>query len=104
MSAIQPVSALPRVSARRRRTDQVMRGVLATGTVIALIPLVLVIYYLFHKGLGAWTGKFFTSDPNGNFLGYPGGIKSAILGTIEIVVVATAIAVPVGIGVALYLT
>ena len=104
MSAIQPVSALPRVSARRRRTDQVMRGVLATGTVIALIPLVLVIYYLFHKGLGAWTGKFFTSDPNGNFLGYPGGIKSAILGTIEMVVVATAIAVPVGIGVALYLT
>ena len=43
------------------------------------------------------------SDPNGNFLGDPGGIKSAILGTLEIVGLATLIAVPLGIGVALYL-
>ncbi len=92
------------VSLRRRRTDQIMRGLLAAATALALVPLVLVIYYLFHKGLGAWSGKFFSSDPNGNFLGYPGGIRSAILGTIEMVVLATLIAVPVGIGVALYLT
>jgi phosphate transport system permease protein len=95
---------LPEISGRRRRTDQAMRGVLAACTGIALIPLVLVVYYLFHKGLGAWSGKFFTTDPNGNFLGYPGGIRSAILGTIEIVALATLIAVPIGIGVALYLT
>ena len=48
--------------------------------------------------------KFFTTDPNGNFLGYPGGVKSAILGTIEIVALATLISVPIGIGVALWLT
>ncbi len=81
-----------------------MRGLLAVFTVIALIPLVLVVYYLLHKGLSAWNSKFFTTDPNGNFLGYPGGIKSAILGTIEIVALATLIAVPLGIGVALWLT
>lgn len=95
---------LPHVSARRRRMDKMMRGLLATATGVALIPLVLVIYYLFHKGLGAWSGKFFTTDPNGNFLGYPGGIRSAILGTIEIVALATLISVPIGICVALYLT
>jgi phosphate transport system permease protein len=106
MSASSPEirTLLPEISARRRRTDAVMRGVLAAGTAIALVPLVLVIYYLFHKGLGAWSGKFFTSDPNGNFLGYPGGIKSAIFGTLEMVALATAISVPIGIGVALYLT
>jgi phosphate transport system permease protein len=98
------MSALPVISARRRRTDVIMRGVLATLTGIALIPLVLVIYYLFHKGLGAWNSKFFTTDPNGNFLGYPGGIRSAILGTLEIVGLATLIAVPLGIAVALWLT
>jgi phosphate transport system permease protein len=98
------VDAITAVSPRRRRTDTVMRALLLVLTLIALIPLVLVIYYLFKKGLGAWSGKFFTTDPNGNFLGYPGGIKSAILGTIEIVALATLIAVPVGIGVALYLT
>jgi phosphate transport system permease protein len=104
MSALSVSSGVPQVSARRRRTDQLMRMVLALLTAIALVPLVLVIYYLFHKGLAAWTGKFFTTDPNGNFLGYPGGVRSAILGTIEIVLIATAISVPAGIGVALWLT
>ncbi len=98
------MSALPEISARRRRTDVIMRGVLATLTGIALIPLVLVIYYLFHKGLNAWNSKFFSTDPNGNFLGYPGGIRSAIFGTLEIVGLATLIAVPLGIAVALWLT
>jgi phosphate transport system permease protein len=95
---------LPPISARRRRTDVVMRGVLGAATIVALVPLVLVVYYLFHKGLAAWSKDFFTTDPNGNFLGYPGGIRSAILGTIEIVALATLISVPIGIGVALYLT
>ncbi len=95
---------LPPISPRRRRTDRVMRGVLAAGTAIALIPLILIVYFLLQKGLGAWNGKFFTTDPNGNFLGYPGGIRSALLGTIEMTALATLIAVPLGIGVALYLT
>jgi phosphate transport system permease protein len=91
------------VSARRRRTDQIMRGVLLGGTIVALVPLVLVIYYLLKRGLGAFSWDFFTTDPTGSFLGDPGGIKSAILGTIEIVAIASAIAIPFGIGVALYL-
>jgi phosphate transport system permease protein len=80
-----------------------MRALLGAATVAALIPLVLVIYYVLRKGLGALSWSFFTTDPTGNFLGDPGGIKSAILGTIEIVALATVIAIPVGIGVALYL-
>jgi phosphate transport system permease protein len=98
------MTTLPPISARRRRADVIMRALLGAATLIALIPLVLVIYYLFHKGLGAWSGNFFTTDPNGNFLGYPGGIRSAILGTVEIVGLAALIAIPVGIGVGLYLT
>jgi phosphate transport system permease protein len=90
-------------SGRRRTTDRVMRAVLALGTVIALVPLVLVIYYLFSRGLKGMSSTFFTSDPTGNFLGDPGGVRSAILGTLEIVALAAAIAIPVGIGVALYL-
>jgi phosphate transport system permease protein len=98
------VAALPRVSARRRRTDRVMRGLLMAAALIALIPLVLVIYFLIEKGVRTWGGQFFTSDPNGNFLGYPGGVRSAIVGTLLMVGLATVISVPIGIGVALYLT
>jgi phosphate transport system permease protein len=110
------MSSLPRVSAARRRKDRVMRGLLALATGIALVPLLLILYYLLQKGLGSWNGKFFTTDPNLNqcFPHVPGapppppcsigGIRSAILGTVEIVALATLIAVPTGIGVALYLT
>ncbi|MEA2145285.1 MAG: phosphate transport system permease protein [Solirubrobacteraceae bacterium] len=103
MSALTP-GALPTVSRRRRATDVVMRSLLALATLVALIPLVLVLYYLFHKGLAAWGGKFFTSDPNGNFLGYAGGIRSAIFGTLEMIGLASVITIPFGIAVALYLT
>ncbi len=99
------VGAFKQVSTRRRRTDEVMRSVLLVGTAIALVPLILIIYYLLHKGLSAWTSSgFFTTDPNGNFFGNPGGIRSAIFGTIEIVALASVIAISIGIGVALYLT
>ena len=54
-------------------------------TLIALVPLVLVVYYLLKQGLGAISWDFFTTDPTGRFLGDPGGIKSAIIGTILIV-------------------
>ena len=101
MSAV--TTTFPRVSPRRRRADRFMRAMLLLGTLLALVPLVLVIYFLLKQGLGAWSGSFFSSDPNGNFFGNPGGIRSAILGTLELIALATLIAVPIGIGVALYL-
>ena len=104
-AARMSLSTLPTVSARRRRTDKIMRGSLVVATAVALVPLALIIYYLLSKGLSSWTSSgFFTTDPNGNFFGNPGGIRSAIFGTLEIVALATLISVPIGIAVALYLT
>ena len=50
------------------------------------MPLVLVLYYLLKQGLGALELAT-SSRPTrpARFLGDPGGIKIAILGTIEIV-------------------
>ena len=98
------MSALVAVSPARRRRDVLMRSLLGAATAVALLPLVLILFYVVKKGIGAWGGAFFSSDPNGNFLGDPGGIKSAILGTAEMVGLATLIAVPAGLAVALYLT
>ena len=96
-------AGLASISGRRRSKDRLMRGVLLAATIVALVPLVLVLYYLLKRGLGAISWHFFSSDPTGNFLGDPGGIKSAILGTLEMVALAALIAIPIGIGVALYL-
>jgi phosphate transport system permease protein len=97
-------TVLPVVSARRKRTDRIGRTTLAAAAIIALVPLVLVLWYVIKRGLSAISWHFISSDPTGNFLGDPGGIKSAFLGTVEMVALATLISVPIGIGVALYLT
>jgi phosphate transport system permease protein len=103
LSAVPTTGALAPPDRRRRATDLVMRALLLVGTIIALIPLVAVIYYVVSKGIGAWSIDFFTKDPTGNFLGDQGGVKSALLGTIEMVLLASIIAIPLGWGVALYL-
>jgi phosphate transport system permease protein len=94
---------LPPVRGSRRRADVFARGLIAAFTAVALIPLVLVVYYLLKRGLGALSKEFFTTDPTGNFLGDQGGVRSAIIGTILMVALASAIAIPLGWGVALYL-
>ena len=71
-------TALAAVSARRRRADRVARGVVLAFTLVAVVPLVLILYFLVKEGLGAWSADFFTTDPTGRFLGDPGGIRSAI--------------------------
>jgi phosphate transport system permease protein len=94
------------ISPARRRRDRIARGTMLAGTLIALVPLALIVYYLLRKGLGSWSWSFFTTDPTGNtFFGGSsiGGIKSAILGTIEMVALASAIAIPIGVGVAVWL-
>src|SRR5215831_1687600 len=99
-SSDSPVLARFAVSRARRRKDRVARAV------IAVVPLALIVYYLLRKGLGAWSGDFFTTDPTGNTFfknSNIGGIKSAVLGTIEIVALASAISIPIGIGVAVWL-
>ncbi len=108
MSAQPSSAAFARfaVSPARRRKDRLARGLITAGTVLALIPLALVVYYLLKKGLGSWSGSFFTTDPTGNTFfktSSIGGIKSAILGTVEIVALASVIAIPIGIGVAVWL-
>ncbi len=97
------MSAIPEISAARRHKDRFARAALAGMTGLALVPLILILYYLVKKGIGAWSWSFFTTDPSGSFFGDPGGIKSAILGTIEMVGLAALIAIPIGVGVALYL-
>jgi phosphate transport system permease protein len=96
-------NVLTPISTRRRASDRIARGVTLALTLLALVPLFLVLYYLLKEGLGAFSWSFFTTDPTGRFIGDPGGIRSAIIGTLIIVGMATAFAVPLGMGVALYL-
>ncbi|MDQ3850252.1 MAG: phosphate ABC transporter permease PstA [Actinomycetota bacterium] len=98
------MSVLVATSAARRRRNVLARTLLAVASALALLPLVLIVSYLLAQGLGAWSWHFFTTDPTGSFLGDPGGIRSALIGTVAMVALAALIAVPLGVGVALYET
>jgi phosphate transport system permease protein len=97
------MTALAPISARRRRTNRLAGASIWGLTALALVPLALILYHLLKQGLGAFSVDFFTTDPTGRFLGDPGGIRSAIIGTVEIVALATLMAVPIGVAVAVWL-
>jgi phosphate transport system permease protein len=98
------IAILGEVSAGRRRRDLLGRGMIMAATFAALVPLFLIVYFLLQKGIGAWSWSFFTTDPTGSFFGDPGGIRSAIVGSMLIMLLGGALAIPVGIIVALYVT
>ena len=76
---------------------------MAAGALIALIPLVGVLVYTVGKGLGAIDWSFLSTTLRGvGPLDTNGGIYHAIVGTIEQVLIAGLIAVPLGILAAVY--
>jgi phosphate transport system permease protein len=79
-----------------------MVGLTVAATIVALIPLFLVLGYLLTKGTTSINWDFFTKMPtpvgqNG------GGMANAIMGTFELVGIATLIGVPIGVGAGIYL-
>jgi phosphate transport system permease protein len=77
------------------------------STGVALIPLVLILAYVFQQGIGAWDVSFFTETYRPVTLGedavQTGGVLHAIVGTMIIVGVALLMAMPIGIMAGIYL-
>jgi phosphate transport system permease protein len=98
-----------KVSPAQRRHDfyrkiksNLMVGLTIGATVVALIPLFFVLGYLLSKGAASINWNFFTKMP------VPvgqvgGGMANAIVGTLELVGLATLMGVPIGVGAGVYL-
>lgn len=87
----------------RKTKNLIMRGMCALATVLALIPLFLVLYYVTVQGLKVMNLDFFTQVQRP--AGEPGGgMKHAILGTIMMVGLASCLGLPVGILGGIYLS
>jgi phosphate transport system permease protein len=87
--------------ARRRRLGRVATGLCVAALCVSLISLIALIAYVISRGLPALSGGFLVhaSTPEG----IPGnGIGNAIVGTLIIVALAMAMAVPVGLATALF--
>ena len=85
--------------AARRRKDVVMRALIYLSFLIALVPLISVLWTTLSKGIGQFNWYFLTHNMRGVVGGlYPyGGILHAAVGTLEITLGAMIISIPVGI-------
>jgi phosphate transport system permease protein len=102
--ASQPISLRPTADLRRRRlVNRAMEAVATAAAVVAVALLLLVVISVGRRGWSALSIDFFTEEPP-LFGRSGGGIAPAIVGTAIIVGLATVIALPVGVLVALFLT
>jgi phosphate transport system permease protein len=98
--AIPDPSAPLRPSGNLRRRQLVSRGAeygATAAAVLAVAVLAIVIYTVVSRGAGAIDFDFVTK-------GSPDGVGPALLGTVEIVAIATLIAMPLAVLIALFLT
>ena len=71
---------------------------------VALLPLAAIAWYVVSQGIGVINLDFLIQDPPGDLSATGGGIRNAIVGTLEMTGVATLIAVPIGLLVAIFNT
>jgi phosphate transport system permease protein len=88
---------------RRKIVSAIVQRAATLAAIIAVAVLVIVVWSVFKNGAEALSIDFLTKDMP-QFGGNEGGIGPAIVGTAEIVAIATVIAMPLGILIALFLT
>jgi phosphate transport system permease protein len=88
---------------QRKAVDYVARGLCVAATILAIIPLVSVLYYVARSGLGGLSWDFFTNLPSP--VGETGGgMKNAIVGTLILVGLAGSFGIPLGVLAGIYLS
>ena len=85
----------------RKLIETISFGLIIAATVIVLAILVIILQDIIINGLPALSWEFLTQPPKD--LGRAGGIFPAIIGTLYLVTGAIAIALPLGVGAAIYL-
>ena len=96
-----------RVRARRLLRSRIMVTLCALALAATAVPLLLLLYQLFRRGLPVVLhGAFYTQLPQTPTLIAPnatGGVSNAILGTLVLALYASIMAIPVGVLVGIYL-
>jgi phosphate transport system permease protein len=88
---------------RRNRINAVLTGLSALFAAIAVLPLVLVLLYVLIQGGSLLSLRLFLELPPAPGM-EGGGIGNALVGTIVVTLLASAIAIPVGVGGGIYLS
>lgn len=90
------------VEGRRKAVDRLVTGLVTGAFLLAVIPLLSLLWTVVSKGLNRFDIEFFTWSMR-NVLGEGGGAAHALTGTLLITLGAAIISVPIGIFTAIYL-
>ncbi len=90
------------VEGGRRSIDRLVTSLVMTAFIIALLPLVSLVWTVIANGLARFDVQFFTESMR-NVIGAGGGALHAIIGTLLITLTTAIISVPIGILAAVYL-
>jgi phosphate transport system permease protein len=104
MDELKPIDLRARGRSRRRLLiNKVVEGLSIAAAAAAVGVLVVVIWSVGSRGIGAINLDFFTKGPPA-FGQSGGGIAPAIVGSLLVVAIATVIALPVGVLTAIYVS
>ncbi len=87
----------------RKVRNLLLGSLTAIAFVLAVTPLLAIIYVAYDRGKSALSLSFITSLPAGFPVGIEGGILNGIVGSLILVVIASLFSVPIGIWAGLYL-
>jgi phosphate transport system permease protein len=99
---ISRVAKMPGNLAARKLRNKVMEGVLFTAVLLALIPLALILFEVIRRGASAMNIEFLTSVQNISLIREGGGYLNGLFGTLYMLLIASIIAIPLGIATATY--
>jgi phosphate transport system permease protein len=90
------------IEGSRKAIDRLITSLVATAFIIALLPLISLGWTVVTQGLARFDIAFF-SESMRNVIGDGGGALHAIVGTLEITLMAAVISVPIGLLTSIYL-
>jgi phosphate transport system permease protein len=104
LAALVPCLVSWRLEGARRAKDRLVTNLALLALVLTLVPLGFVLGYVIKRGSNRFSGQFLTHSLAGiGPLQAGGGAYHAIIGTAEQVLIASAIAVPLGLMVAIFI-
>jgi phosphate transport system permease protein len=87
----------------RKAKDRLVTSLVCTAFIVALLPLISLLYTVVMNGFGRMIEPSFFSQSMRNVVDAGGGVVHALYGTLEITLAATIISVPIGLLTSIYL-
>ena len=88
-------------SRKKQLMENIARGIFFVMTMLMILPLILIVVYLFVKAAPVLSPEFFFTNPAKGMRA--GGIWAPLLGTIYIVIISLLVSAPIGVLAAVYL-